>query len=357
MEAYFRLFSDLSQAMPADVLTVFRQPNRGFPYEQEEHAAATLGSTGSFRRTVDALPAPGRQRERLTQAADVLDRLTSFTGDAAGFLRALRTTGGLDAHFVEYERLFGGSEQIDIEVLDDAEKEAAGQTVAQYARRLSDRASALLAIRDDQRGIEITTVHRAKGRQWPTVIVFAVDEGQLPHKRALEDMQHDVDALEAERRVAYVAFTRAQQRLVVLHTKGKESRFLVEAGLIEDRQLLAGRSRREPTRGVRFAGSADGVDAGATLAPESDRQGRLTGDDDFYWRNGLTRQAAQQALRDGRDPGLVLEQCMSMTDALTVCAEAIATFDSQRHQRFGGMAVRGVVASVRGAGPTPCIGS
>jgi hypothetical protein len=42
----------------------------------------------------------------------------------------------------------------------------------------------------------------------------------------------NADAREAERRVAYVAFTRAQQRLVVLTTTGSASRFCIEAVLV-----------------------------------------------------------------------------------------------------------------------------
>ena len=75
-------------------------------------------------------------------------------------MRALRTTGGLDRHFEEYERASGATEQVEVETLEDAERDAAGLSVAQYADQLREQHDALQAIRDDEHGIELTTVHR-----------------------------------------------------------------------------------------------------------------------------------------------------------------------------------------------------
>ncbi len=77
----------------------------------------------------------------------------------------------------------------------------------EHAQLLVGRRDALRAVRDDAGGIELTTIHRAKGRQWPEVHLFACAEQQLPHRRALEvDAQQRAagEGLEAERRLAYV---------------------------------------------------------------------------------------------------------------------------------------------------------
>lgn len=74
--------------------------------------------------------------------------------------------------------------------------------------------------------VELATIHAAKGREWNRVILFAVDEGQTPHAQALAE-----DGLEDERRLFYVAMTRAKMRLEIVCTRGRESRFLQEAGL------------------------------------------------------------------------------------------------------------------------------
>ncbi len=53
--------------------------------------------------------------------------------------------------------------------------------------------------------VVLSTVHSAKGLEWDTVFVVGVEDGVLPHVNA-ED-------IEEERRVAYVAMTRARRRL------------------------------------------------------------------------------------------------------------------------------------------------
>jgi DNA helicase II / ATP-dependent DNA helicase PcrA len=80
---------------------------------------------------------------------------------------------------------------------------------------------------------EITTVHRAKGREWPFVVASNFYEGSIPHKLSINEGNVD-----DERRVAYVAFTRAQDALLVTfpvrNEKGEQvgpSRFLASANL------------------------------------------------------------------------------------------------------------------------------
>jgi len=55
----------------------------------------------------------------------------------------------------------------------------------------------------------------AKGREWRTTFVVGVEEGLVPHYRALSrpGTSADNDALEEELRAFYVALTRARERL------------------------------------------------------------------------------------------------------------------------------------------------
>jgi hypothetical protein len=164
----------------------------------------------------------------VVKAADAFSALAAIRS-AAALIARLRADG-LDQHFTEVARASARPDRDDLTVLADAEREAAGKTVPEYAARLAARRLSLRKARDDRDGIELTTVHRAKGRQWPRVVVVACDEDVLPHRNALQEAGEGV---EAERRVAYVAFTRATEELSILSTEERPSRFLHEAGLLE----------------------------------------------------------------------------------------------------------------------------
>ena len=99
---------------------------------------------------------------------------------------------------------------------------------------------ALVSAQDDmQDGEHITlmTVHTAKGLEFPVVFVVRLDQGIFPSNRAL--LEGGYIAEEEERRLAYVAFTRAKERLYLTFSGGYnyvvgtnlvESQFIKESG-------------------------------------------------------------------------------------------------------------------------------
>jgi DNA helicase-2/ATP-dependent DNA helicase PcrA len=98
-----------------------------------------------------------------------------------------------------------------------------------------------LADGEPDRRITVSTIHRSKGMEAELVIVIGCEERLLPNWRALESA--DSERLEEERRLFYVACTRAKDRLHLTHTarrNGRQtagpSRFLTEAGLLERNQ-------------------------------------------------------------------------------------------------------------------------
>jgi superfamily I DNA/RNA helicase len=94
-----------------------------------------------------------------------------------------------------------------------------------------DAARARLAVlRDPTAPIELVTVHGAKGREWPLVVIVGFEEERFPNRRALLEATDRERALEEERRLAYVALTRAGRRLVLAFDPERPSRFLTELG-------------------------------------------------------------------------------------------------------------------------------
>jgi DNA helicase-2/ATP-dependent DNA helicase PcrA len=105
----------------------------------------------------------------------------------------------------------------------------------------------------DVRGVTMMTLHSAKGLEFPAVFMTGMEEGVFPHSRSMGDAEE----IEEERRLCYVGFTRAEQRLFLsyaLHRRlhgyglGEPSRFLLEIPEDQVRLLNAGRgeSRAEP---------------------------------------------------------------------------------------------------------------
>lgn len=99
---------------------------------------------------------------------------------------------------------------------------------------------ALLSAQDDildKDSVSLMTVHTAKGLEYPVVFIVRLNQGIFPHNRAM--LENGYMALEEERRLAYVAMTRAKQLLYltfagdysyVLNERLMPSQFLKESG-------------------------------------------------------------------------------------------------------------------------------
>ena len=59
--------------------------------------------------------------------------------------------------------------------------------------------------------VTIMTMHGAKGLEFPVVFITGLEEGVFPHSRAVHAMSSD--EMEEERRLCYVALTRAKEQV------------------------------------------------------------------------------------------------------------------------------------------------
>jgi DNA helicase-2/ATP-dependent DNA helicase PcrA len=120
----------------------------------------------------------------------------------------------------------------------------------------------------DDTQVVLMTIHAAKGLEFPAVFIIGLEDGVFPHLRSIGEPEE----LEEERRLAYVALTRAQERLYLTHAWSRTlyggtqynppSRFLDE---IPERLVQAIEQRRASRGGRTYGGgygsSGSGVSA------------------------------------------------------------------------------------------------
>lgn len=221
---------------PSDGIALERaaqSPRRGFGEASVEKIAAyaraegqPVGSVLGFADEVPGLPAKARDAARQLGSllADVRLReaegepiatLLEWFLDASGLRQALLRTGE------------NGSRE------DRSQAEGRLENLASLvakAREAQDLADGALSLADflaqvsltqnqedaaDRPSVVLMTVHTAKGLEFPIVFVTGLEEGLFPHRRAFESQ----DDMEEERRLLYVAMTRAQDRLYLTRAR------------------------------------------------------------------------------------------------------------------------------------------
>lgn len=150
----------------------------------------------------------------------------------------IRKTVGYNAYLSEYARFRRIREEEFTQVLEEVQESARGfdtyeewfDYIRDYTQELKQQSK---KNREEKNGIVISTMHGAKGLEFDRVFLPDVNEEVIPHKKSIKE-----EDIEEERRLFYVAATRAKKYLHIFSTKSlynKESvssRFITE---IEDR--------------------------------------------------------------------------------------------------------------------------
>lgn len=154
---------------------------------------------------------------------------------------------------------------------------------------------------DPERGaVTLMTLHAAKGLEYPVVAMVGLEEGVLPHARALENPEE----AEEERRLCFVGMTRAERTLIMAHSATRlvhgmrnaciESRFLRELPVDHvERVDLAG----DAIGSIGFD-DGGGPRGRGRRADEGERVFRV-GSDDWYGRGGGAGTAGSRGGRQG----------------------------------------------------------
>ena len=171
-------------------------------------------------------------QDRVDQFEWDLKMMLKMKPDAA--IRHLRKKTGYDEFLLEYSKEKSIPYQDLIEVIKEIEESASKyQNIAKWLEHV-EKYSEELKQKDQSRmtnskGINLMTIHGAKGLEFDTVYIIEANEGQMPYKKSLKE-----GGIEEERRLFYVAMTRAENTLKIVYTKitnGKDrdpSRFVDE---------------------------------------------------------------------------------------------------------------------------------
>jgi len=219
--AYFRLAVNPKADM--DLLRVANKPSRGMGPKK-------MGSLKTFAArnelcTFDALKESGDEKagelrdmlislaRRKESAMSLLDFFDAVM-DLTGYRAALEKTAKASKSLVQREKAQARIENVN-ELANDLstyQGDHVGATVEDYLEHV-----ALVSSFDKEAGpvVSLMTIHAAKGLEFPHVHLVGFEENLLPHVNSIRDAEEkkDIRQLEEERRLTYVAITRAKDHL------------------------------------------------------------------------------------------------------------------------------------------------
>ena len=106
--------------------------------------------------------------------------------------------------------------------------------LAAFATAIGETRVLLSELRRDDAPLTLATAHATKGLEFDHVVVVGMEAGRFPSGRAVAQAEDPLRAYEEERRLAYVAWTRARRTLTLLYDPAVPSPFLLEAFSAEE---------------------------------------------------------------------------------------------------------------------------
>ena len=132
-------------------------------------------------------------------------------------LRYIRNVVGYDEYIEEYCDMNGVESDDCYSILGDLENSAAEyNTFNDWFVHMDEYKDELIEARkksnENDKGVRLMTFHSSKGLEFDIVYIIDVNEGSVPYKKA-----KGVDEIEEERRMFYVAMTRARKKLFICY--------------------------------------------------------------------------------------------------------------------------------------------
>jgi len=279
--AFWALLNQCADAM--HLLRIANRPKRGIGTKGLEKVAVALNESGlRAAEWLDQLcqgtwPAPLNKLVPLAQLLADLRLHSSELPDhglwrvleQSGYLQSLQAMGELEAASRE-ENLVTLQSYIELSM-------ASGLTPIEFM----DRAALLQSgeeNEDNNEALNLMSLHRAKGLEFDTVVLCGVEEGLLPHQRAIDEGE---TGIAEERRLLYVGITRAKNSLLL--TSARQRRVFGDMLYPQPSRFIADLPQnvlRKPAATavpVRRPGSSTYIDIGAQVRHPSFGEGVVLG--------------------------------------------------------------------------------
>jgi DNA helicase-2/ATP-dependent DNA helicase PcrA len=278
--AYLRLA--VSADDDAAFLRVINFPPRGIGARSLENLqveAQTLRSSLFQATRASSLTGKaGQGVQRFVQGIDQLAERIHQGQDLPGVIQAVLEVSGLLAHYRQDKEgidRVANLEELVAAAVAFTQEEGSGDVLSFLAHASLEAGEHEAA--PGSEAIQMMTVHAAKGLEFEVVFVAGLEDGLFPHENALQEAR----GLEEERRLAYVALTRARRQLYLTHAQSRvlhgQMRYGVRSRFLEEIpeslcHILNPRTRRPE---LSFGSRAPSSVRSPTSSTESTRTGKF----------------------------------------------------------------------------------
>ncbi|HET9957295.1 MAG TPA: UvrD-helicase domain-containing protein [Polyangiaceae bacterium] len=231
--AYLRFITNPRSDM--DLLRIINVPARGIGDKTVERVASaaaenTCSAYDALNRLLDHDELQGAARKKLAGFRELIEELRDAARDLSpskfakhvlertGYERLLKEedSAEADARLGNLEELVGALQDYEKELEERDEQ----PTLEGYLERVSLIAG--VDMLQDSKGVSLMTVHGAKGLEFDVVFLTGMEETIFPYKGVDQTHGTSEEELDEERRLAYVAITRARKRLAITHASMRQ---------------------------------------------------------------------------------------------------------------------------------------
>ena len=206
-------------------LQIANRPNRFFSRDSMKGGTVTYDSLREYYRDKNWMT------DRVDQLEWDMKMICDKTPYAA--IQYIRKRMGYDEFLKEYAAYRKISSEDLFAVLEEIWQNSKGygtikewfEHIESYGKMLKEQNKK----NGEKEGVNLMTMHAAKGLEFDTVFVIEANEGSCPYKKATAD-----EEIEEERRLFYVAMTRAKRKLVISYVKEKNGKDLLPSRFVSE---------------------------------------------------------------------------------------------------------------------------